>query len=270
MKNYINPFEERKFDVRFRAVFEFAKLNFTSVIKYYLLIFIVFAALYSAFLSFVPDFNARAGINGMVFLCFSYFSFYMINKGDVRAVSLEKRLSSIGIAFVKGIVVSLLLLVCMMPLIVLVVLLSVAVGEFLWIALIVPVFIWMFLFSNIIYAHYYFSNASKGVTDVIKEVFHMLKGHWWSTCGFYLIFCCILYGLVSLFSLLPLLGVVLLPDNAYVQFLCFLIMFTVFFIVSFFTTDASIVFQYGHLKALKEKQEQEREGDSVAKKEFIE
>jgi hypothetical protein len=47
-------------------------------------------------------------------------------------------------------------------------------------------------------------------------------------------------------------------------------MFTVFFIVSFFTTDASIVFQYGHLKALKEKQEQEREGDSVAKKEFIE
>lgn len=113
------------------------------------------------------------------------------------------------------------------------------------IALIVPVFIWMFLFSNIIYAHYYFSKDSKGITDVIKEVFHMLKGHWWSTCGFYLIFCCILYGFVSLFPLLPLLGVVLLPDNAYVQFFCFLIMFTVFLLYpslpqmhpSFFNTD---------------------------------
>ena len=87
MTNYITPFEERNFGARFRVVFEFAKQNFVSAIKYNLLLFIVLGALFGWLITILPDIPSGSSILRILsvfFVCLSYFTHYIENKGNMR------------------------------------------------------------------------------------------------------------------------------------------------------------------------------------------
>ena len=98
----------------------------------------------------------------------------------------------------------------------------------------------------------------------------MVKGHWWSTFLFDII-----WGYIKSIAQIPLVVVLLLPlmglqDKVTLAILTG-ISLALSYIGSFFTTDAALIFQYGHLKALKEKQEiKEEEADTVAENEILE
>lgn len=256
MTNYINPFEKRTFSARFRAVFAFAKQNFLQVIKYNLILFMVIAALFAWFISANPD-SKMNNLGSLVnFVCFSYFTHYMLNRGDMSATSFKKMLGSTGRAFVKVFVASIPVAIILIPVIsvVLFVTIIAAKAKVLIIAGLVfvlfgLVILYMMPIWNMYYAHYYFSNKFKSTVDAFKESFRMIKGHWWSAFGFILVFGLIGELTVVLVSI-PIL--VLLPG-----FIGMFLSLTIAFIVFFFTTHTALVFQYGHLKTLKEECEEE-------------
>lgn len=272
MTNYINPFEKRKFSARFRAVFAFAKQNFVSVIKYDLLVFVAIAALFALLLSANPE-SKMNNLGALVnFVCFSYFTHYILNKGDMQPTTFKDMLESTAKAFGKVFVASILpfigMVVCLLLLGILGVIFTFIVGKN--IGLIVTLFffalfvIYMVPILNIYYTHYYFSNKFKDTVDTFKESYRMVKGHWWNTFGF-----CLLLGLIGEVSVLLISVLVLwvLPNDS--SFIGLWVTFTICFIVLFFTTHTATVFQYGHLKALKdEEQENLEEGDSVTQEEI--
>ena len=176
MTNYINPFEKRKFSARFRAVFAFAKQNFVSVIKYDLLVFVAIAALFALLLSANPE-SKMNNLGALVnFVCFSYFTHYILNKGDMQPTTFKDMLESTAKAFGKVFVASILpfigMVVCLLLLGILGVIFTFIVGKN--IGLIVTLFffalfvIYMVPILHIYYIHYYFSNKLKFIVYMFK------------------------------------------------------------------------------------------------------
>lgn len=257
MTNYIDPFKKRTFSERFKAVFAFIKQNFVQVMKYDLLIFAAIAALVSWYETANPDSSINNLGSLINFVAFAYFAYYVTNQGDVRAVSFKDMLKSMGSAFGRVFVASLLplglaVLFVLVFLIYFFVMILIVGGGFdnVSIAFIVIVLIPLLVFLlyvtpifSIYYIHYYFSCKSKGYWDALEDSFRMVKGHWWSTMGF-----------IVLFEILQL--IVLLPVILFLQekttFISGWIGNLLIFVVSFFTIHVVALYQYGHLKALKE------------------
>lgn len=274
MTNYINPFEKRKFSARFRAVFAFAKQNFVSVIKYDLLVFVAIAALFALLLSANPESKINNLGSLINFVCFSYFTHYILNKGDMHATSFKDMLKSTGNAFGKIFVASILpfigMMLCLASLGILGFIFVLISGKNIALIVTLSLFLLFVIYIvpilNIYYAHSYFSSKYKSSIDVFQESYRMVKGHWWNTFGF-----CLLLGLIGEVSVLLISVLVLwvLPNDS--SFIGLWVTFTICFIVLFFTTHTATVFQYGHLKALKdEEQENLEEGDSVTQEEIQE
>lgn len=249
MTNYINPFEKRTFSERFCAVFAFAKQNFVQVIKYNLPLFMVIAALFAWFISANPD-SKMNNLGSLVnFVCFSYFTHYMLNRGDMSATSFKKMLGSTGRAFVKVFVASIPVVIILIPVISVVLFVTIIAAKAKVLIIVGLVFVlfclfilYMIPFGMLYCAHYYFSNKFKSTVDAFKESYRMIKGHWWSTFGFILVIG-IIGELVVVLVSVPFL--LLLPN-----FIGMFLSLVIAFVVLFFTTHTALVFQYGHLKSL--------------------
>lgn len=263
MTNYIDPFKKRTFSERFKAVFAFIKQNFVQVMKYDLLIFAAIAALVSWYETANPDSSINNLGSLINFVAFAYFAYYVTNQGDVRTVSFKDMLKSVGSAFGKVFEATLLpmglaVLFVLVFLIYFFVMILIVGGGFdnVSIAFIVIVLIPLLVFVlyvtpifSIYYIHYYFSCKLKDSYDALEESFRLVKGHWWSTMGF-----------IVLFEILQL--IVLLPVILFLQekttFISGWIGNLLIFVVSFFTIHVVALYQYGHLKALKEEQGDEK------------
>ena len=263
MTNYINPFEKRTFSARFKAVFAFIKQNFVQVMKYDLLIFAAIAALVSWYETANPDSSINNLGSLINFVAFAYFAYYVNNQGDVRAASFKDMLKSLGSAFGRVFIASLLplglaVLFVLVFLIYFFVMILIVGGGFdnVSIAFIVIVLIPLLVFVlyvtpifSIYYIHYYFSCKSKGYWDALEDSFRMVKGHWWSTMGFM-----VLFEILQLIVLLPV--ILLLQEKA--SFIGGWMGNLLIFIVSFFTMHVVALYQYGHLKILREEQGEEK------------
>ena len=248
MTNYINPFEKRTFSARFRAVFAFAKQNFVQVIKYDLILLMVIAALLAGWICVYP--NSKINNLGSLanFVCFSYFTHYLLNRGEMSATSFKNMLRSTGGAFVKVFVASFLVLAILIPITIVFVIVGGIALKFnpviggLIFVLFGLLILYMTPILNIYYTHYYFSKKNNSSVEALKDSYLMIKGHWWSTFG--LVFVIGLIGeLIVVLISIPIL--ILLPI-----FIGTFLSLTIAFIVFIFTLHAASIFQYGHLKAL--------------------
>jgi len=263
MTNYINPFEKRTFSERFKAVFAFIKQNFVQVMKFYLLVFAAIAALVSWFETIVPDSSQNNLGRIVAFVAFAYFTHYIANRGDMRTVSFKEMWKSMGGALGKMVEASLLPmgLTALFVLVFVVYFLAMILivgggfdnvnGVFLvivflpllvFVLYIIPIF-------SIYYIHFYFSSSLKDSYDTLEESFRMVKGHWWSTMGFIVVF-----EILQLVVLLPVILILLEKGT----FISGWIGNLLIFIVSFFTAHVVTLYQYGHLKALREEQGEEK------------
>lgn len=287
MTNYITPFEERIFGARFRAVFEFAKQNFVSAVKYNLLLFIVLGALFGWLITILPDNPSGSSILRILaqfsvfFVCLSYFTHYIENKGNMSSTSFKQMFASSAIAFGKMFIAGILPFIAGLIIGIPIALLIVTSAHFggggttsILLSILLLLFLLLVLYllpiMNIYYVHFYFSCSFKNMIGIFKESYRMVKGHWWSTFLFGII-----WGYIKSIAQIPLVVVLLLPlmglqDKVTLAILTG-ISLALSYIGSFFTTDAALIFQYGHLKALKEKQEiKEEEADTVAENEILE
>lgn len=263
MTNYINPFEKRTFSARFKAVFAFIKQNFVQVMKFYLLVFAAIAALISWYETINPDSSLNNWGSLISFVAFAYFSYYIANRGDVRMVSFKDMWKSIGGAFGKMVEASILpmglavlfVLVFLIYFFAVILILgggfdnvSIAFIAFILLPLLVFVLYVTPIFS-IYYIHFYFSSSFKDSYDALEESFRLVKGHWWGTMGFM-----VLFEILQLIVLLPV--ILLLQEKA--SFIGGWMGNLLIFIVSFFTIHVVALYQYGHLKALREEQGAEK------------
>ena len=176
----------------------------------------------------------------------------------MRPTTFKDMLISTGNAFGKvfflSIVLSIGMIIILVPLgilgVILILIFGKNIGAIVALSLLVLFVLYIVPILNICYVHYYFSSKFKSSFDAFKESYRMVKGHWWNTFGF-----CVLLGLIGELTvlLISMLVLMVLPNDSSFIGLC--VTFTIAFIVLFFTTHTAIVFQYGHLKALKEEQE---------------
>ena len=270
MTNYINPFEKRTFSARFKAVFAFIKQNFVQVMKFYLLVFAAIAALVSWFETAYPD-SSLNNLGSLInFVAFAYFAHYVANQGDVRTVSFKDMLKSVVSALGRVLVASLLpiglaILFVLVFLVYFFAMILIVGGGFdnvggaFFVIVLLPFLafvLYMTPILSIYYIHFYFSCKLKDSYDALEESFRLVKGHWWSTMGF-----------IVLFEFLQL--IVLLPVILFLQekttFISGWIGNLLIFIVSFFTIHVVALYQYGHLKTLREEQGEEKSKIITAK-----
>ena len=263
MTNYINPFEKRTFSARFKAVFAFIKQNFVQVMKFYLLVFAAIAALVSWFETANPD-SSQNNLGSLInFVAFAYFAHYVANQGDVRTVSFKDMLKSVVSALGRVFVASLLpiglaILFVLVFLVYFFAMILIVGGGFdnvsdaFFVIVLIPLLVFLLYVApifSIYYIHYYFSYKSKGYWDALEDSFRMVKGHWWSTMGFI-----VLFEILQLVVLLPVI-LLLQEKNAFISGW---ISNLLIFIVSFFTMHVVALYQYGHLKTLREEQGDEK------------
>lgn len=263
MTNYINPFEKRTFSERFKAVFAFIKQNFVQVMKFFLLAFVAVAALVSWYESANPDSSLNNLGSLISFVAFAYFTHYILNRGDVCTVSFKEMWKSVGSALGKMIEASLLPmgLAALFVLVFVVYFLAMVLivgggfdnvnGAFI-VFVLLPLLIfgvYVIPIFGIYYIHFYFSSSLKDSYDALEESFRMVKGHWWSTMGFI-----VLFEILQLLILLPV--ILILQEKG--TFISGWIGNLLIFIVSFFTAHVVLLYQYGHLKALREEQGEEK------------
>ena len=261
--NYINPFEKRTFSARFKAVFAFIKQNFVQVMKFYLLVFAAIAALVSWFETAYPD-SSLNNLGSLInFVAFAYFAHYVANQGDVRTVSFKDMLKSVVSALGRVFVASLLpmglaiLFVFVFVVYFLAMILIVGGGEdnvnITFIVIVLLPFLAFVLYMtpilSIYYIHFYFSYRLKDSFEALEESFRLVKGHWWSTMSFM-----VLFEILQLIVLFPV--ILLLQEKA--SFIGGWMGNLLIFIVSFFTIHVVALYQYGHLKALREEQGAEK------------
>lgn len=261
--NYINPFEKRTFSARFKAVFAFIKQNFVQVMKFYLPIFAAIAALVSWFETAYPD-SSLNNLGSLInFVAFAYFAHYVANQGDVRTVSFKDMLKSVVSALGRVFVASLLpiglaILFVLVFLIYFFAMMLIVGGGFDNVSLafivfvLLPILVFVLYVTpifSIYYIHFYFSYSFKDSYDALEESFRLVKGHWWSTMGFM-----VLFEILQLIVLLPV--ILFLQEKA--AFIGGWIGNLLIFIVSFFTIHVVALYQYGHLKALREEQGAEK------------
>ena len=258
--NYIDPFKKRAFSERFRAVLEFTKQNFAQVMKFYLPIFAAIAAFVTWLETIVPDSSQNYLGNMISFAAFAYFAHYIAHRGDVRKVSFKEMLTSAAYAFGRMVEASILvmgfaLLFALVAAVYILALRLVFGKDFGGMGLLIactPLI--LFVISvipvlSIYYVHYYFSDKEKNCYEALQESFRLVKGHWWSTMGFM-----VLFEILQLIVLLPV--ILFLQEEA--AFIGGWIGNLLIFIVSFFTIHVVALYQYGHLKALREEQGAEK------------
>lgn len=265
MTNYFNPFEKRTFSERFKAVFTFFKQNFIQVMKFYLLLFAAISALVSWYEIVSPDSSLNNLGDLISFIALAYFTHYIANRGDVRMVPFKEMLWSMGRALCKMIEASIHLLgfVLLFALVVVVFLVGLLfflgkdAGVWTYLIACIPLFVFIIyilpIFS-IYYFHFYFSSNLKDSSGALKESFLMVKGHWWSTFGF-----TCLFELLQLVIILPV--AFILQEKA--TFVSGWIVNLLLFILSFFCVNTAILYQYGHLKTLREEQGEEKEKEKI-------
>ena len=257
--NYIDPFKKRDFSERFRAVLEFTKLNFAQVMKFYLPIFAAIAAFVTWLETKVPDSSQNYLGNMVGFAAFAYFAHYIANRGDVRKVSFKEMLTGAAHAFGRLVEASVLILgfALLFALVaaVYVVALRVVFGKgFGGMALLIACTpLMLFVISvipvlSVYYVHYYFSDKEKSCYEALQESFRLVKGHWWDTFGFILLF-----GVFEVAILVP----IILAFQGETTPWSGLIINLIVLVMSFFGVSAVELYQYGHLKALSEEQVQE-------------
>lgn len=253
---YINPFEKRNFSERSKAVLDFAKQNFAQVMKFYLPIFAAIAAFVTWLETIVPDSSQNYLGNMVGFAAFAYFAHYIANRGDVRKVSIKEMLKSAVHAFGKLVEASILImgfaLLFALVLVIYIVALRLVFGkDFGGMALLIactPLI--LFVISvipvlSVYYVHYYFSDKGKSCYEALQESFRLVKGHWWDTFGFILLF-----GLFEVAILVP---IILAFQGETTPWSGLIINLTVL-VMSFFGVNAVELYQYGHLKTLSEEQ----------------
>lgn len=263
--NFISPFEKRTFSERFRAVLMFTKQNFLSVLKYDLLVFVIVSLLVSWIITATG--KSMNNIGSLInFVCFSYFTHYILNRGSMSAVSFKEMLNTTGNAFLNVFVAGLLLLVILiLPLLILVALTVLVIMPavsgivsnemFAVIISMIPFMLVVFYLLPIISVYYnynYFcSSEIRGIALV--ESYRLVKGHWWSTFGFMVLFE-VMGGIVGFLIIFL---VHLLFDSFLSSYLCEVIDNVVLFVIVFFSSHVAMVYQYGHLTTLKEEREKE-------------
>lgn len=253
--HYIDPFEKRAFSERLEAVLEFAKQNFVQVMKFYLLAFAAIAALITWIETMVPDSSQNYLGNLVGFMAFAYFAYYIAHRGDVRKVSVKEMLTSAAHALGRMVEASILIMgfVLLFALVVAVYVLALR-FFFEGVALVIactPLILFaisMIPVLSIYYVHYYFSSEDKSCYEALQESFRLVKGHWWDTFGFICLF-----GLLEVMILLP----IILAFQGETTPWSGLIINLIVLVMSFFGVSAVELYQYGHLKALSEEQEQE-------------
>ena len=254
--HYIDPFEKRAFSERLEAVLEFARQNFVQVMRFYLLAFAVIAALITWIETMVPDSSQNYLGNLIGFAAFAYFAHYIAHRGDVRKVSVKEMLTSAAHALGRMVEASILIMgfVLLFALVVAVYVLALR-FFFEGVALVIactPLILFaisMIPVLSVYYVHYYFSSEDKSCYEALQESFRLVKGHWWGTMGFM-----VLFEILQLIVLLPV--ILLLQEKA--SFIGGWMGNLLIFIVSFFTIHVVALYQYGHLKALREEQGAEK------------
>ena len=255
MNNYINPFEYRTFSQRFKCIFAFMKQNFIPVMKFELPVFIVISAL----LSWVTTTNPNLNLNNLGsiinFAAFAYFTHYITKQGATSKIPFKNILQSIGKAFAKIFEASLIPLGFGL-------LLAIIVGIFMFVVMVLfkdnpiilvlsflPILggcIYIIPIINIYYIHFYFSSKLSHGLDILKESFLLVKGHWWSTFGFMTLF-----EIVQIVIFLPL--ILISSEKTFVgEWISNLALF----IIAFFCIHTVTLFQYGHLKTLRDEKKQ--------------
>lgn len=263
--NFIAPFEKRTFSERFRAVLMFMKQNFLPVLKYDLLVFIIISLLVSWIITATG--KSINNIGSLInFVCFSYFTHYILNQGNMSAVSFKEMLKTTGKAFLNVFFAGLLLLVIfILPLLILVAVTVLVIMPivtemvsnemFAFIISMIPFMLVVFYLLPIILVYYnynYFSSSeNKGIALV--ESYRLVKGHWWSTFGFMVLFE-VMGGIVGVLMILL---VHLLFDSFLSSYLCEVVDNIILFVIVFFSSHVAMVYQYGHLVVLKEEREKE-------------
>ena len=254
MNNYIDPFLIRSFSERFCCVFAFAKQNFVQVLRLNLLPLIVMAALYSYLTTSLPNFKSSMG-DCICFICFAYFSYYITNCGDMQKTSFKDMLNSIGHAFGKVLEASLIMVAFSIAFVVVLILYAVIWGLIIddlshnipaLIIFVIPIiafFSYVYPIIHIYYIHFYFSSKFKSSFEALKESFRLVKGHWWNTFGFIIMF-------ELLATIIAILILLLSPSES--TFIATWIRNIILAVITFYSTNVVALYQYGHLKALKE------------------
>lgn len=242
-QEYISPFRENSFSQRISNVINFEIQNFKKIIGLHLIILLPIC-LISSLLGGEDKFGnifsqVTIGISSM--LALSFMLLYIKNKG-LNNFKTEELFKNFGTIFAKGFILGLTTTAVLFIPTIIFILFIISIGSqttLLYSVLLIVgvIIIYLYVIAQIFTTHYLLINDFN-LISALKETFRMIKGKWWNTAFFLLVFN------ILRFTVMVVLYAIIAENN---NILATTMVSYLVLLVSFFLSDIPLVYQYGYL-----------------------
>lgn len=242
-QEYISPFRENSFSQRISNVINFEIQNFKKIIGLHLIILLPIC-LISSLLGGENKFgnifsHVTIGISSMLVL--SFMLLYIKNKG-LNNFKTEELFKNFGTIFAKGFLLGLTTTAVLFIPTIIFILFIISIGSqttLLYSVLLIAgvIIIYLDVIAQIFTTHYLLINDFS-LISALKDTFRMIKGKWWNTAFFLLVFN------ILRFTIMVVLFAIIAENN---DIFATTIASYLVLLVSFFLSDIPLVYQYGYL-----------------------
>lgn len=242
-QEYISPFRENSFSQRINNVINFGVQNFKKIIVFHLIILIPFCLISSLLDEEDKLGNLFSQITTAIssILALSFMLLYIKNKG-LNNFKTEELFKNFGTIFAKGFLLGLITTAVLFIPILFAFLFIISIESqttLAYSALLIAgvIIIYLAVIAQIFTTHYLLINDFDIISS-IKETFRMIKGKWWNTTFFLLVF-----NIPRIIIVVVLFAIIGENNDIFATTIASYLVL----LVSFFLSDVPLVYQYGYL-----------------------